>query len=224
MNKFKRTYPKTYRAIKGTGKALQIASKAYGIAKTVAALVNSETKVYQNAPTSFSCTTTPTIINMITPIQGDGASDRQGNSIALKSILLKDTIVWNSAGTPFQSVRRIIVLDRNTTTAAWNNINELLASVNVIGLKVVANRRRFKVLKDDVFHYNTEVDKIMPAPLYLSKQFRWKGKNGQLNRLHMEFDGSNNYGKNMVYAIYFSNYATNAPTIEVTWEGHYLDN
>ena len=225
MNEFKKKYPRTHKAMKYVGGAVDIATKAYGIAKTVAALVNSEAKCYYIAPTSSTISTTPTIYSLVTPSQGTGVTEREGNSIALKAICLKDTITWNTAGVSSQSIRRMVILDRNQGSGAWSTPSDVLASVSMIGLRNQLFKKRFKILRDDVYHYDNSVARYTPPTLYLKKQFYFKSKNGKApQRLHLEFSGASAYGKNMIYVMYFSTVAANMPTVEVTWQATYYDN
>lgn len=223
MRRFKKTYPKTAKFIKGAGKAIQVASKAYSIAKTVAALVNSEKMIYQVVPTTFNISTTPQIFNLTPMVQGDGVGNRHGNVIALESMQIHYRINWYTPLTLNQIVRCMIVIDRNEETAEWSTPNTLLQSVNVIGLKNTATRAQFKVLYDKTFHY----DGTAPAfnkKIYLKNPNSHRGKDGQMLRHHIVYNGNNTYGKGCMYIMFFSTLAANYPTGEVTWETKYFDN
>lgn len=223
MKKFKKNYPKTAKAIKYGGKALQVASKAYSIAKTVAALVNSEKMIYQVVPTTFNISTTPQIFNLTPMVQGDGVGNRQGNVVAIESLLLRFRINWYTPLTNNQIVRTMIVIDRNEETAEWNTPNTLLQSVNVIGLKSTSTRSQFKVLYDKTWHY----DGTAPAfnkTVYMKNPNSHQGKDGQMLRHHVVYNGNNTYGKGCMYIMFFSTLAANVPTGEITWETKYFDN
>lgn len=222
--KFKANYPRIAKGIKYAGGAIDIASKAYSIAKTVATLVNSEIKTYQVVPTSVTLTSTPVIVNMVTPTRGTGVADRVGDSIALKSLLFKASIAWNSSGVATQAVRMIILVDKNTNLADWNTPADLLQSAgNEISLRNVNNRKRFKILSDTVYYRDTGVGVVECKNVY-TKGLVIRGKNGQLTPHHMDFQGASAWGRNSIYVLMHSNVATNAPTVNTTWEGRFLDN
>lgn len=209
--------------MKHAGTAIQVASKAYSIAKTVAALVNSERMIYQVVPTGLNMTTTPQIFNLTPMVQGDGIGNRHGNVVAIDSILIHYRINWYTPLTNNQIVRVMIVIDRNEETAEWSTPNTLLQSVNVIGLKNTNTRAQFKVLYDKVFHY----DGTTPAfnkTVYLKNPNSHRGKDGQMLRHHIVYNGNNSYGKGCMYIMFFSTLASNNPTGEITWETKYYDN
>lgn len=222
---FKKSYPKAGKFLKYTGKAIDVAQKAYGIAKMVATLVNSEVKTYQVTPTNLTVTTTPQILNLVTPSRGTGVSDRIGDSIAVKSVLFKAAITWNTAGATNQLMRVIILVDKNTNASAdWNTPSDLLQSAgNEISLRNINNRKRFKILSDTVYYRDTGVPVIECKNVYTKGIVR-HGKNGQLMQHHMSYQGSNSYGGNHMYVLVHSNIAANAPTFSTTWEARFLDN
>lgn len=223
MKRFKKNYPKTARFIKHAGSAIQVASKAYTLAKTVAALVNSERMIYQIVPTGFTVSTTPTIFNLTPMVQGDGVGNRHGNVVAIESINFKDQIFWNTAGSPTQQIRRMIIIDRNEELAEWNTPNELLSAISMVGQKSITTRARFKVLSDKIMTYDTSKD-AMVRKMYLKNPGGYRGKQGQILRHHVVYNGNNTFGRGCIYVMYFSTVAANLPTVSMQYETKYYDN
>lgn len=222
---FKKRYPTAAKVIKYGGTALNVATKAYGIAKTIAALVNAEIKTYQVVPTTLTVTTTAQILNMVTPVRGTGVSERVGDSIAMKSLLFKSEILWNSAGVADQGMRIAIVVDKNTNASAdWNTVSDLFQSAGTLTcLRSINNRKRFKVLSDTVYYRDTSVNRIECKNVY-TRGIVKKTAKGQIYPHHISFQGANSYGGNNIYLVIYSNVAANAPQLGVTWEGRFIDN
>lgn len=223
--KFKNSYPRAHKFIKHAGNAITLASKAYSVAKTVAALVNAELKTYQVAPTGLTPSTTPIIYNICTPSKGTGVADRIGNSIMMKSALIKYEILWNVLGVNDQAIRVTLIVDRNSnTTADWSTPNDLFqSSGSMISLRAINNRKRFKVLSDTVHYRDTSVNRIEAKNIYTKGLLR-KDKRGAPLLHHISFMDANQYGQNSLYLIIQSNVATNVPTMGITWEARFYDN
>lgn len=223
--KFKRRYPKMAKAIKYGGTALTVAKHAYTVAKTVAALVNAEKQLHQIVPSAITISsTTPLIVDVTGITQGNGLGDRKANSIALSSFRLRDMIYFLSGGGLHQQVRRMIVIDRNDVGATWNTLGDLI-TVSPEGLRNPLNRKRFKILRDDVIIYNTDTNGTRFSDIYFKFPV-WKDKKGALQRTHVTYQDNNTYGKNHVYLIYFSNVAVgSSPPIGTTqYEFSFYDN
>lgn len=224
-SKFKKTYKRAGKFMKYAGNAIQVASKAYSIAKTVASLVNAELKTYQVVPTTATITSTPVIYNLCTPTRGTGSSERVGDSIMLKSCLVKTDLLWNTSGIGDQTLRMILLCDMNTnTTGDWNTPQDLLQSAgNPISLRNANNRKRFKVLSDTVVYRDSSVNRIENRNFYTKGLYK-RDKRGAPILHHITYQGALSYGKNHLYLMVFSNVATNAPTLGITWECRFYDN
>ena len=143
--------------------------------------------------------------------------------MAIDSILLKYRINWYTPLTNNQLIRMMVVIDRNEETAEWNTPSELLQSVNVIGLKNINTRARFKVLRDITFRDDTS-SPAFSRQMFLKSPNSHRGKNGQILKHHVVYNGNNSYGRGCMYLMWFSTLATSAPTVEITWETKYFDN
>lgn len=149
MNKFQKKYPKTARFISGAGKAITIAGKAYALASTVASIINSEKKWFDYT-ISVAPDTTASITHLSAIPAGTGASERVGESIALKSLQLKGA-VYKKDSTD-EVVRIIIFQDRDNNSGTAPTATQLLANpTQVYSLRNMDYPERFKVLYDNLF-------------------------------------------------------------------------
>lgn len=142
-----------------------IASKALSTARVVAGIINSEKKYHDMYAVGTSWDKTTPIIRQITDIdQGDAETQRNGNSISLKSMLFRASFGWHATapgegGTEgFAAVRCLIIRD-NTPNAKGVTplISEILERSTTIEDLMMSpmnmeNNKRFKVLYENCFH------------------------------------------------------------------------
>lgn len=226
MKKFKQKYPRAHRALKYTGSAISIAKDAYSIASTVASLINPEKKYYTIVPTTITVSSTPTLVSLASIATGIDSSSRIGDSIALKSMQMRNTINWKTAGGNQQIIRRIIFFDRNNSAGVAPSAAQVLESVSVLGLRNMDYSKRFKILSDQRWSYDTTEQQLITDWFY--KVHSKRNAKGVPQQLHCTFTGtlSSDYANNQPWVMYLSNIglANNPPTIDYTSRVRYIDN
>jgi len=123
----KKSYPRKRRVYRkksrGSTNWIGMAKKAYKTAKWVAGLVNSEYKYYEaTQATQAVIDYNGQIFNLCDPAQGDGATQRNGDSIKMKTLTLRGDIAYN--GTTPETVRMIIFNDKESSVTAGSDILE----------------------------------------------------------------------------------------------------
>lgn len=122
----KRTYRRNYRRNnrnKGEATWGQVAQKALKTAKWVAGLVNSEYKYTESTQaTQAAIDYNGLVYNLCAPAQGDGATNRNGDSIKLKNLTLRGDIAYN--GTTPETVRMMIINDKENSITTGSDILE----------------------------------------------------------------------------------------------------
>jgi len=98
----------------------------------------------------------PSLSNLIQIGQGDLISNRQGNKIFLKYIMVRGWLVGSATAGVRTPVRISIVLDKqpNAANAAWADVYQSHANVNLNmnAQPNFGNSSRFKILKDKTFN------------------------------------------------------------------------
>ena len=150
----------------------QIATKAY-VNRVVKRSV--ETKYY-DVTQSDSPSTTPTITQINTVSQGDGADNRDGNVIFGTSLMLRGNV---AVADTTNIVRVIVFVDKNSNGSAPTASNILQVSTDPKSPINIVNRHRFHVLRDMQFSLST----YGPGALNFKEYVK-------LGRLRMDFNGS----------------------------------
>lgn len=211
-----RFWPRVYKGVKLAGSVASTASKALMVANQVRSLINVEFK-YHEGSIAASVSTTPSIMYLTQIARGDGPSERQGDSIKVKSMIFKYTLAGNtSAEQTF--VRCIIGIDRDyrgsSVTAAGGTTDSLLLVQSMVSPSDIHNTNRFKVLYDKVHSFSNEGPET-----YFKKYFKKfsleSGYNGS---------ASTAYKKNQLFCMFFSDQATNTPVLSMRYRVRYVDN
>lgn len=211
--------------LKGAGLAL----KAYRIASKVAALVNTEKKMYTDWYISTVLNTGTPILRLITDIPaGTGGGQRDGMEIALKSLHSRFNIDWNGSGT---QIRRILFYDKNAELGTPPTLSQLLENASSPVYQMNSplnenNRGRFKIISDVVFNDN------MQSPHSQWKKYKkfidMKDNHGNRTVSHkVTWTGTNgtDTDKNHIYEFIMANGGTtNMPIISGMNRITYIDN
>lgn len=142
----------------GTGiqSVAKVASTALSIAQGVASLINVEFKRRDSA-TSVNITSAGNVHHMTAIAQGDGASNRDGESVKVKGISFKSYVNHNPSGLTEQLCRIIIFRDIDSR-GAIPAVTDLLDTANVISHRNLDNTSRFTVLMDRIISVNADND------------------------------------------------------------------
>ena len=224
MKKFKKDYPNLHKGIRYTKNAINIASKAYTMAKAIAAVVNSEKKYFDVAPAAASVGTTGWLTCLSYVPQGDTNVTRNGQSIALKSVLFKPVIHWNATGD--QSLRLIIFRDNDNEETIAPTIGQLLETSNFLSPRNMDNPKRFTVLYDKIFTRDTTVGYKYPKGLY--KQFFNKKdyRGNPTIAQHITWTGANgtDTARGHLYFLAIGNQDNNLPSVALYSRIRFYDN
>jgi len=98
---------------------------------------------------TMNTTTTMTLLNGLQA--GTGATQRVGQTISIRSLEIRGYCAVDVAAANGQVVRYIVVLDRQTNGAAPVAATDILSTNNVVGLRALTNRKRFKILLDKTY-------------------------------------------------------------------------
>lgn len=108
---------------------------------------------YLDTFVSTQVSTTPNLSLLNGIATGTAASQRVGMKVAIRSMELRGYMrITAGAGVP-QMHRLLIVLDRQPNGAAPGAITDIVGSANVISLRNLANRKRFKIMYDKVWSF-----------------------------------------------------------------------
>lgn len=201
-----------------------LAKKAYRMALKVAGVVNAEKKWYDN-----DISNTPNssgIVNLITNIgQGDGASTRDGNSIAIKSYLNNIYLLWNTAGAVTTSCRAIIFIDKNDNNGSIPAVTDVLKSATVWSPLNLTNSTRFKILYDKRFSRDLQVNTIYDS--FFHKFFNKKDYSGNPTVQHhctWYDDTGSHTNEGHLYSLLVSSESANLPTLDMHHRIRFYDN
>nr|UOF78862.1 capsid protein [Cressdnaviricota sp.] len=214
MKKFQATYPRTYKAIKYGGKALQVANQAYNMAKVVASIVNSEKKYFDTALSIAPDSATANITCLTNMAQGDTNITRNGNTIALKSLELRGQIFQ-----PVVETNRImLVRDNDNLGGSAPTITDILESNSVAALRNKNTPKRFTVLYDKTISGTNNM--IMNKKIKYYKKFKMmKDSKGNPTRsVKLMFDGPNaaDYTRGHIFLVVMGDVATASTTSTLT--------
>lgn len=192
---------------------LNTAQKALNVALATKRLLNVEHKVYAlaNSPT---ISTTGSITNLSGISQGDGAGNRDGDSIKVTSFNLRFRLTAHASSTN-TSVRMIIFRGKSEHGKTFS-ISELLQSTVVYSEKARDERYNTKILFDKVFDIPYGTNKMV-----VSRNMTFR----KIMNPHINYDSATTTVENGgFYLLLLSTEATNTPTLDYRAVTHYLDN
>lgn len=141
-----------------------IAKTALKTAKFVAGVINAEYKYFVNGASLVAQDWNGGISQLIYPSQGIGATQRIGDSIKMKDLVIRGEWTRNTAGLTSESCRLIIFVDKdNDTTTGADFLQTTGTYGSVYSEKNENNRYKTKTLYDrtfDVNNYNRQTNKF----------------------------------------------------------------
>mgnify|MGYP000011215041 FL=1 len=192
--------------------------KGYRIARQLQGLINVEKK-YSDVTSGASpilVNYSGAIVQLTNIAQGDAINQRGGNSILMKSLMVRGYVEHNT-GIPHSIVRVMLVLDTMNTGTAPTVANILSSTGGVwapSSLPNVTDKTRFKILSDKTFDLNNGANTIKSFKTYV-----------KLNK-HAKYTGSlgTDEFKNQLYMLYVSDVNASDPGIVYYARVGYYDN
>lgn len=219
------------RFARGAGTALSLAGQALKVAKGVASIVNAENKFFDTIAVATGVNTTPAI-NQLTAIpQGDGASERDGNSVKATKFQFRADINWTAYTAGGARVRVILLRDLGSTLSA-PTINTILANYGTAQQLMQSflnlnQNKRYQILYDRVFSQNTEIDNN-----HIDYRYNFAPLTKQVDNLskkanpHITWNSTAGTGVvfGHIYAVIIGDQTANLPTISYVSRVRYIDN
>ena len=199
-------------------KAVRYASYIPSIIKTVQqvkGLVNSEMKHF-DATFTINPTTAGVVTQLTSIVQGDGVSNRDGESVLLQSLYFRGTTTQNVSDTSvYNQVRFILFQCKNEQDAP--TIAKLLTSASYIS----------PLNLDNSFNYRIMWDKTMSIIPQYSGHHNQKffKKYFKLNT-HVKYDGTTGASVKGggIYLATISDVASNGPDTSISYRLRFTDN
>ena len=189
----------------------------WGLAKKAATGVvkyylNPEYK-YLEAVNTITPVSTGTVQPLATISQGNGQTNRDGNSIKVTSLLIRATLTRNASATATKV--RIIIFSDTSSNGATPALADVLQTANQDSPINRVNGARFTIIKDK--SYILDSDQPM-AQMYIYKKMQH----------HVHYLTTDNtvasQGQGFIYLLAISSEATNAPQIAYNSRMRFLDN
>lgn len=192
---------------------MEVAKAALKTATYVKSLVNVEQKLLDTA-VDRSVSNTGHIDHVSAIAQGDGISNREGNSVKATLISMRLSGYIHASATNTQ-VRYMLVMDNQTVSDSTPAVDDILESVNTRSFLDIARLGRFTIL----------VDGHIPLVASAANGAFYREHNIPLNN-HIRFNGtaSTDIQKNGLYFLTLSDQATNTPVVNTQIRLRYVDN
>jgi len=207
----KRVYKKKPAAFSYTGAAM----KALKMAVKLRGIINSEKK-FRNANLLNTAITTTASVALVTNIaQGDTESNRNGNSVLLKSIELKGNIGYAAASGTITDL--FLIEDKKAVNGTAPSFGEVFVGspASVALWRNMDFDQRFVIKWQKQFIQHSEIDMVpINETIYLGDNHhcKWYGTNGSDTE-------SGHY-----YLMAVSNISTNSPVLYLDKRIRYYDN
>lgn len=213
-NSRKRTFKKRSYT-KSKWNVASIAKTALKTAKFVAGIINAEYKYFVNGASLTAQDWNGGLSNMIYPSQGVGASQRTGDSIKIKDLIIRGEWTRNTAGLTSESCRLIIFIDKENSVSQGSDFLQTTGTYGAVySEKNEDNRYKTKTLYDrtfDVNNYNRQSNKFK---IVLKK----------LNH-HIHFvNGTNTIKNNEIKMLLITQSPTNGSEFTYISRFSYVDN
>lgn len=192
--------------------ARSLAIKALKNVHYIRGLVNSEMFHHDRNETALAISSTGSVANLVGIAQGDGDGMRTGNSMLLRTHLLRIRFTRNAAATT-TIIRYLIVQDTQQVSDTSPTVTDILESADVdSGLKL-GTSGRFKVL------VSKTVALYADKPIYHYEKYKSL-------YLHVRYNGSlaTDIQKNGIFLLTLSDQAVNTPTMDLMSRIGYHDN
>lgn len=212
-----RTYKKGKKAYKFAKKHQNTAQKALKLAQQLKRMVNVEYKLdYANSilGTGDAITWTGVVRNLCQPTQGDGVTNRDGDSI--KTLRLSGRLFIQQNASATDSLLRVIIFrGKNENRVAYAPSDFLQSAVGLMVLngKEYENRFQTKTLFDKTYSLSSA------------------GKSNYLVNMNLPLTGHIQFGTGStdienggIYMLLISNEQTNTPLVTYTLKTSFTDN
>lgn len=191
------------------------AKSAFMGVRKLARFVNSEIKVKDTNITG-SITSSGSVNKLCVISQGDGVSNREGNSVHPLNLSYRIFLIPNA--TPTQTAFRVIVFKGKGERGSSYTPIEILESTSMTSFKSISNRYDSRILYDKTYLLGNP--SAGPVVSYDCGVLRIGG--------HISFDSTDATGATIddggLYVLLLSNQATNTPTISCNFRLTYTDN
>ena len=202
------------RGLKKTMSVAGTALKAYKLARAVASVINVEHKHVDYTANDVGLGTTGTVLTLTQIAQGDGISNRSGNSVKLTGLNMQFSLQKDPNITD-DFVRVMLLEDTQQQADTAITANDVLgAGFNHTSLLNLNTLGRFKVRWNKVFNLNDATRKSMMVKKYF-----------KLNH-HVRFNGSatSDIQRGGLYILYFDASASPTSTITYSVRVSFVDN
>ena len=170
MKRSRRNYKKKPKGF--LQKALPVAQKALKVAKFVAGVINVEYKWLQVGSSSTVGTWNGTLVTLNSCNQGSGASQRNGDTMKMKSLVIRGEFERNTLGVTSEVCRLIIFIDKdNTITSGSQLLNNYGSNAVVYSQKNEDTKFDSKIIYDKTFVVNDQSFKQIRFNIY--KKVGW---------------------------------------------------
>lgn len=186
------------------------AQKALSLASHVASIVNSELKYYDET-NNIQPSSTGDMLSVVGGIAaGTGPTNFEGNSILLKRLVGRASVIMNSSATATR-IMLAIVQDRQVNQTTAPSYTQIWSTNTVNSLQnIAAYPGRFRILWRKYVIVDTSFpEKMVKFNLNMSR--------------HIKFN-TTTVSKNDFFLTYISDEATNTPTVNIQTRLRYYDN
>lgn len=229
LGKFKKAYPRAHKVLTTIGGVAKTAYKAYGLATTIASLINVERKHLDKKSDGVYISTTASLSVLNDMAQGTSDITRVGNSVLSKSIQGKGLVYWNTAASGPEVLRVMVFRDAENTDGTPPAISEVLeetSSPAVMSSPLnIRNTQRFHI----IFDKNYILDQY--HPMFKFKFFNQfpvlKDKMGRrIKGIHAKYNAGTTsaWAEGALWIMVVSNAATNGPGISWYTRYRFIDN
>lgn len=218
--RFEKRYPKVARGIKYAKTGIEVAGQAYTIAKTIAAVINSEKKYY-DVESSVASSITGSVIDLTNIVAGTGATTRTGDSILHKSLQLNMNMLYAVDGNRLETNRVMVVRQLNNENVAGVQISDVVTQVDPTSLRKMLNRNDYEVIMDKTLSRD-ENQLSVNIPVFKSFKSGITEK-GKAYGIHQKFQGASKVSGG-IYLMVWGNSVTNPASLYYSSRLRFMDN
>lgn len=192
------------------------ASKALKLGSFALSMLNSEKKYFDVSHTTVNPSTpatTPSVIPLLSSITvGDGATNRDGIQIRLKSLVINSISTLNASATATR-LRIAVILDRRPQIGGSPSWTDFYDSSNVTtAMYNLADQwKRFRIITDKTVVLQSEANEVV-TNLFVPMS------------LPIRYDSSGQPINNELYLVVASDETTNTPTFGYRYRVRFYDN
>lgn len=198
--------------------AMQIAGKAWSTAQYLKGLINVERKFLDVNQSGDTINWNGTVAQLANINQGDGVNQRDGQSVLLKSILIRGAITYGSVHGS-NLIRVVVFMDKRNSTGVFPSPLDVYANVgnaNAPNSPLLNNSYgRFKILYTNLFTVSDTGQKARPFKIYINHIDK---------HIHYTGTAGTDESRNQIYIMYTSDVNTDDPSISYYSRIRYIDN